>query len=62
MSTLREAAYWQELWRERLPLSAAALGTGFSISLNMFIASVFVPAMQAEFSWTGAQISFAGTL
>jgi MFS family permease len=61
MSTLREAAYWQELWRERLPLSAAALGTGFSISLNMFIASVFVPAMQAEFGWTGAHISIAGT-
>jgi MFS family permease len=61
VSNLREAAYWQELWRERLPLSAAALGTGFSISLNMFIASVFVPAMQAEFGWTGAQISIAGT-
>ena len=61
MSTLRESAYWQELWRERLPLSAAALGTGFSISLNMFIASVFVPAMQAEFGWTGAQISMAGS-
>jgi MFS family permease len=58
---LREATYWQELWRERLPLSAAALGTGFSISLNMFIASVFVPAMQAEFGWTGTQISIAGT-
>lgn len=61
MSVLREATYWQELWRERLPLSAAALGTGFSISLNMFIASVFVPAMQAEFGWTGTQISIAGT-
>jgi MFS family permease len=58
---LRQAAYWQELWRERVPLSAAALGTGFSISLNMFIASVFVPAMKAEFGWTGAQISIAGT-
>lgn len=56
-----QAAYWQELWRERLPLSAAALGTGFSISLNMFIASVFVPAMQAEFGWTGAQISIAAS-
>jgi MFS family permease len=61
MSTLREAAYWQELWRERRPLAAAALGCGFSISLNMFIASVFVPAMQAEFGWTGADISLAGT-
>jgi MFS family permease len=58
---LRQAAYWQELWRERVPLSAAALGTGFSISLNMFIASVFVPAMKAEFGWTGAHISIAGT-
>lgn len=61
MSNLREAAYWQELWRERVPLSAAALGTGFSISLSMFIASVYVPAMQAEFGWTGAQISIAGS-
>lgn len=61
MTTVREAAYWHELWRERVPLGAAALGTGFSISLNMFIASVFVPAMQAEFGWTGAQISIAGT-
>jgi MFS family permease len=61
MSALREAAYWQELWRERRPLSAAALGTGFSISLNMFIASVFVPAMQVEFGWTGSQVSIAGT-
>lgn len=61
MSTFRDTAYWQELWDERWPLAAAALGTGFSISLNMFIASVFVPAMQAEFGWTGAQISLAGT-
>lgn len=54
--------YWQELWRERRALTGAALGTGFSISLNIYIASVFVPSMQAEFGWTRSQISYVGLL
>ncbi len=60
--SFREPAYWQELWRERRPLFAAALGCGFSISLNMFIASVFVPAMTAEFGWTSSQISLVASV
>ena len=58
---MRERAYWSELWSERRPLAAAALGTGFSISLSMFIVSVFVPSMQAEFGWTRSQVSIAAT-
>jgi hypothetical protein len=54
--------YWHELWRERQPLGAAMLGTGFSVSLNMFIASVFMPAMIAEFGWASSDVSFVGTL
>jgi MFS family permease len=54
--------YFGELWRERRPLFAAALGTGFSISLTMFIGSVFVPAMAAEFGWTASQISLVGSV
>lgn len=50
------------MWGERRALGAAALGTGFSISLNMFIASLFVPAMQAEFGWSRSQVSFVGTV
>ena len=56
------SGYWQELWHERRALTGAFLGTGFSISLNIYIASVFVPAMQAEFGWTRSQISFVGLL
>lgn len=59
---MRERAYWDEVWRERRALGAAALGTAFSISLNMFIVSVFVPGMQAEFGWTSSQVSLGGTL
>ena len=59
---IRSRAYWDELWRERRPLGAAALGTGFSVSLNMFIVSIFMPAMSAEFGWTSSQVSLVGTL
>ncbi len=59
---LGSSGYWQELWHERRALTGAALGTGFSISLNIYITSVFVPAMQAEFGWTRSQISFVGLL
>ncbi|QMW23266.1 MFS transporter [Sandaracinobacteroides saxicola] len=43
-------------------MGAAAIGTGFSVALNMFIASIFMPAMTAEFGWTSSEISFVGTL
>jgi MFS family permease len=43
-------------------LFAAALGTGFSISLTMFIGSLFVPAMTAEFGWSRSEVSLVGSV
>jgi len=41
---------------------AAALGTGFSISLAMFTSSVFVPSMAKEFGWSASQVSFVASV
>jgi MFS family permease len=54
--------YLSELWRERRALATTFAATGVALAINVYVNSLFIPALIDEFGWTRSQFAITGTM